>query len=167
MKKGHAGLVQKKVTVKTKSGKTAQRSMWVKAGGAAKAAARAAGGFVGRHKGKIAGAAALAGAAVLAHKSGAIGGARLGHAMTKAWQAATPGKQGRIGTAADRVRGAVSGALHGIANNTKVGARIRDAHEHDTKVRDRMHGMAREMGVSINAPKKSLRDRVAGAFKRR
>lgn len=58
---GHAGLVQKKVTAHRK-GKTFQRSAWVRASGTAKKVGR----FVGRHKGKIAGAAALTGAALLA-----------------------------------------------------------------------------------------------------
>lgn len=78
---GHAGLVQKKVNVRTKKGKTVQRSMWVRAQGAAKGVAR----FVGRHKGKIAaGAALVGGAALAAHHRGSIAGAARGlHAGLK------------------------------------------------------------------------------------
>ena len=81
-----AGLHQVKKSVRSKSGKTVQRSYWVKgadaakaAGGKIKGAARAAGGFLNRHKGKIAAGAALAGTAALAvHNRGAIKGAYRG-----------------------------------------------------------------------------------------
>lgn len=72
-----AGLHQVKKSVRSKSGKTVQRSYWVKGEGAAKAAgkkikgaAKAAGGFLSRHKGKIAVGVGLAAAAYGAHKYG-------------------------------------------------------------------------------------------------
>lgn len=68
-------LTRKKITVRGKSGKTFQRSVMVRAGEAVKRTAKKVAGFVGKHKGKIAGAAALAGAAYLGvrHRS-QIGG---------------------------------------------------------------------------------------------
>jgi hypothetical protein len=65
-----SGLVRKKISVRSKSGKTYQRSILGRAGDSAKKTAKRVGGFVSRHKGKIAGAAALAGAAYLGHKHG-------------------------------------------------------------------------------------------------
>lgn len=65
-----AGLRQVKKSVRTKSGKTVQRSYWVKGAEAAKSAGGKVKGFLGRHKGKIAVGAALVGGAVLAHKYG-------------------------------------------------------------------------------------------------
>lgn len=64
-----AGLRKVTKTVRGKKG-SVRRSYWVKATGAVKGAAKDAGGFVARHKGKIAGAAALAGAAYLGVKHG-------------------------------------------------------------------------------------------------
>lgn len=60
-----AGLKKVTKTVRGKKG-TVRRSYWVKAQGAASKV----GGFVKKHKGKIAGAAAVVGTALLAHKYG-------------------------------------------------------------------------------------------------
>lgn len=83
-----AGLRKITKTVRGKKG-SVRRSYWVKASGAVKGAAKAAGGFVARHKGKIAGAAALAGAAYLGVKhgskiSGAVQGMHMAHKMAGA-----------------------------------------------------------------------------------
>ena len=71
-----AGLVRKKVTVRSKKGKTYQRSVMVRAGEAVKRVGQ----FVSKHKGKIAaGAIATAGMVAAAHygvrNAGAIHGA--------------------------------------------------------------------------------------------
>lgn len=72
-------LTRKKITVRGKSGKTFQRSVMVRAGEAVKRTAKKVAGFVGKHKGKIAGAAALAGAAYLGVRHrGQIAGAAKG-----------------------------------------------------------------------------------------
>lgn len=72
-------LTKKKITVRGKSGKTFQRSVMVRAGEAVKRTAGKVAKFVGKHKGKIAGAAALAGAAYLgARHGGQIAGAAKG-----------------------------------------------------------------------------------------
>lgn len=68
-------LTKKKITVRGKNGKTFQRSVMVRAGEAVKRTAGKVAKFVGKHKGKIAGAAALAGAAYLGVRHrGAIAG---------------------------------------------------------------------------------------------
>lgn len=64
------GLSKKTITVKSRKGKTFQRTIMARAGDSAKKTVKRVGGFVNRHKGKIAGAAALAGAAYLGHKHG-------------------------------------------------------------------------------------------------
>jgi hypothetical protein len=125
MKKGHAGLVQKKVSVKTKGGKTVQRSMWVRAGGAA----RAAGSFLNRHKGKIAGAAALAGAAVLAHKHGGVSKAAhaIGHAAKDAVAGARAGAKGAH--ASWKLTGAMNKMAKAAGSSERIstGSRVRIA----------------------------------------
>ena len=168
---GRPGLVQKKVNVRTKKG-VVRRTMWVKSQQASGMKARkgSALGFLQKHKGKIAGAAALAGAAYLAHKhgkgikgaiSGALGGARLGHAMVKEHGRDAGGKTRMV----DRARGAIAGAAQGVANNTKFGAEIRDIREHNAKVRSSLEGMARQYGTST-APK-SLGSRIRSRFSRK
>lgn len=116
---GRPGLIQKKVNVRTKKG-VVRRTMWVKSQQASgfKVRKGSALGFLQKHKGKIAGAAALAGAAYLAHKhgkgiKGAIGGARLGHAMVREYAGSMGGKA----SLKHRALGALGGAAQGLRNN--------------------------------------------------
>jgi len=72
---GHAGLTKVTKNVKGKKGMV-RRSYWVRGSNAVKAGAKKLGGFVNKHKGKIAGVAALAGAAYrlgLAHQGHPLG----------------------------------------------------------------------------------------------
>lgn len=73
-----AGLVQKKVNVRTKSGKMAQRSMWVRAGGAIKKVGRHMTNFDKKHPGVIragiTAATVLGGTAYLMRKHGISAG---------------------------------------------------------------------------------------------
>lgn len=115
-----AGLRKVTKTVRGKKG-SVRRSYWVKASGAVKGAAKAAGGFVARHKGKIAGAAALAGAAYLGVKhgskiAGAISGARDGHRFSNV-KAAVTGNRVGIG---DRAKHAAVGAIGGAFGGAKA-----------------------------------------------
>ena len=74
-------LTRKKITVRGKNGKTFQRSVMVRAGEAVKRTAGKVAKFVGKHKGKIAGAAALIGGVALAARHGSqIAGAVKGAA---------------------------------------------------------------------------------------
>ena len=86
-----AGLRKVTKTVRGKKG-SVRRSYWVKTSGAVKGAAKAAGGFVARHKGKIAGAAALAGAAYLGVKHGSkiAGAVRGAHFAKKVMDSGVP-----------------------------------------------------------------------------
>lgn len=68
------GLTRKKITVRSKQGKTYQRSVMVRAGESIKRTAGAVGRFVNKHKGKIVAGAAVGGlalAATIAHKRSA------------------------------------------------------------------------------------------------
>lgn len=109
-----AGLTRKKVQVRLKSGKTIQRSMMVRAGDAAKSGLKRVGGFVNRHKGKIAGAAMLAGAAYMGVKHGSkiAGAARGFHAGQKAVRDGL-GAIGKKASITSRLAGGAVGALRG------------------------------------------------------
>lgn len=102
-------LTKKKITVRSKSGKTFQRSVMVRAGEAVKRTAGKVGRFVNKHKGKIAavaGAAALAGGLAYAHKKGHINlGGMASNARHAAGTAAGAAKAG-----ASRVASAVRAA---------------------------------------------------------
>ena len=114
-----AGLKKVTKTVRSKKG-TARRTYWVKAQEAAKGAGR----FLNRHKGKVAAGVALVGAAALAaHNRGAIKGAyrgarianRASGAVSHGMKAVT-GKSMSLGTRFSIIRkGAIGGAKIGGA----------------------------------------------------
>lgn len=141
-----AGLRKVVKTVRTKKG-VARRSYWVRGTDAVKAGARAAGGFVGRHKGAIAAGVLAAGLIGL----NAYGHRQAGTTNTGAYAAGRMSGQGRVrsalgalgsGTgaganvlfgkavrgginASQSVRGAASGARSRVANSdTVLNARI-------------------------------------------
>lgn len=131
-----AGLHQVKKSVRSKSGKTVQRSYWVKgadaakaAGGKIKGAARAAGGFLSRHKGKIAAGVGLAAAAYGAHK---------GHQFVKGYKGMgmSHGDAAKaiFGGLKDRAKGAATSGAHAV-----VGAGAR-AHKYASEFRGKVKG---------------------------
>lgn len=159
-----AGLTRKKVQVRLKSGKTIQRSMMVRAGDAVKSGVKRVGGFVNRHKGKIAGAAALAGAAYLGHKGLSrinkvnIGRAQAGREKMNRQEAVDMLKkyvtsQGRQGAAKARATG-VRGANAAVS---AAGAAVRGAQ----RVRSGAVGVASKFKNMKNHGKAG---RARGAF---
>lgn len=121
-----AGLHQVKKSVRTKSGKTVQRSYWVKgadaakaAGGKIKGAARAAGGFLNRHKGKIAAGVGLAAAAYGAHKGRQFVKGYKGMGMSHSDAA-----KAILGGLKARAKGAAESGAHAVVG---VGARAHKA----------------------------------------
>lgn len=128
-----AGLVQKKVRVKTKRG-VAMRTMWVKSSpdkAGMKVRKGSVLGFVQKHKGKIAGAAALAAGAYLAHKhgkgiAGALGGARLGRSMVNEHASSMGGKASLKHQALGMLHGATQG-LRNHHGDSQTGTRVANA----------------------------------------
>lgn len=127
----HAGLTKVTKNVKGKKGMV-RRSYWVRGKEAAKSGAKKIGGFLNKHKGKIAAGAALAGAAYMGVKhgskiSGAYHGAKAGIKHTNALA-------GVLGTTATRkekafgaVLGAATGAHDGAWKDSERMNRIRGA----------------------------------------
>lgn len=136
---GRAGLVQRKVKFRAKSGKMAMRNMWVRAD-AKKPVQRVRGkpqqqgpGFLRRHAGKLVAGAALLGVAALnRHKiAGALQGAKAGHQRSldfgnKTGSAATAHamfQQAKRGWQAnrgnDRAATAIANAAHGAGQRVK------------------------------------------------
>ncbi len=149
-----AGLRKVTKSVRGKHG-SVRRSYWVKATGAVKGAAKAAGGFVARHKGKIAGAAALAGAAYLGVKHGSkiAGAVRGAHDAHKLMQ--LPGIRSVLGSSG-KSKGLAAGALSGA-----IGGASAD--------RERMHrlGAASERaGRDVANAARGAAQTVANAGKR-
>ena len=164
-----AGLVRKKITVRGKKG-TYQRSVMVRAGEAVKRTAGKVAKFVGKHKGKIAGAAALAGAAYLGVRHGSqIAGAAKGlHAaisghLTERRGAKASGRSMAKGSLRNAISGQVrSGREAGReADNARMGkareaagrGAVRAAGAIDNATRHLQHGAraytaVREMGGS-------------------
>lgn len=104
-----AGLRKVTKSVKGKKG-TVQRSYWVKASSAVKGAAKSAGKFIGKHKGKIAAGAGLALGAAAAYK---------GIKTARAYKSAGMGTYGSFlknvaGGLKDRAKGAATSGAHSI-----------------------------------------------------
>ena len=163
-------LTRKKITVRGKSGKTFQRSVMVRAGEAVKRTAGKVAKFVGKHKGKIAGAAALAGAAYLgARHGGQIAGAAKGlHSaisghMAERREAKASGRSMAKGSLGNAVRGQVSAGRDSgrEADNARMGSahasvgraavRVAGAADHATRhVQQAVRGYTagRELGAT-------------------
>lgn len=141
---GHAGLTKVTKNVKGKKGMV-RRSYWVRGSNAVKAGAKKLGGFVNKHKGKIAAAAALAGAAYLGVKhgskiTGAVSGLRGALAKTGAYNKALGSKHkdleaafgvhGRaraVHAAVGAIRGAREGAKADKARTERIGNAVSGA----------------------------------------
>lgn len=151
-----AGLRKVTKTVRGKKG-SVRRSYWVKASGAVKGAAKAAGGFVARHKGKIAGAAALAGAAYLGVRHGSkIAGAV--HGLNSA----------RKYISAHKAASGESLGLRTMASLAKVGAKVgaRNGAAADNARMNRIGDRAALTGVRASRAASSVATSVANAGKR-
>ena len=127
-----AGLTRKKVTVRTKRGKTYQRSVMVRAG----EAVRRAGSFLNRHKGKIAagvGAAALgAGALALAHKRGHIDLHGMASNIKEIKRSISGAVRGAAGRAAFKSAGHADAAIKAVGTRTgNLASRVRGAFRRD------------------------------------
>lgn len=132
-----SGLTKKKVTVRTKRGKTYQRSVMVRAG----EAVRRAGSFLNRHKGKIAlgvGALALAGGAAALHKNQLLGAKRGVGLALNAWR---HGKaNGDNMSVGQRLKSIAKGAHAGFVSNRGMDKAL---HEHVSAA----HG---RVGAAVN-----------------
>lgn len=132
---GHAGLTKVTKNVKGKKGMVL-RSYWVRGSNAVKAGAKKLGGFVNKHKGKIAGVAALAGATYLGVKhgskiSGAIGGARRGLAnankLAGMFHTTASRKEKAVGIIGGAALGARKGAKADSARTERIGNAVSGA----------------------------------------
>lgn len=109
-----AGLVRKKVTVRSKKGKTYQRSVMVRAGEAVKRVGR----FIGKHKGKIAlgvGAAALGAGAIALNRHKLLGAGRGVGLALNAWRHSKA--NGDSMSVRDRLKSVAKGAHAGFVSN--------------------------------------------------
>lgn len=166
---GHAGLTKVTKNVKGKKGMV-RRSYWVRGSNAVKAGAKKLGGFVNKHKGKIAGAAALAGAAYLGVKhgskiSGAIGGARRGLANANKLA-------GMFRTTASRKEkavGIIGGAALGARNGAKAdSARMESIRSAPSRARSALKGLGSDAVQAVrehrDAKSKGFSSSLRGAF---
>lgn len=161
---GHAGLTKVTKNVKGKKGMV-RRSYWVRGSNAVKAGAKKLGGFVNKHKGKIAAAAALAGAAYLGRKHGAaiMSAARSAHSAgvskaTSQYKAAThPDRaaQGKSNGRAAGAWGAVRGYAQGAVGKENM-ARAREAV-------GRAASRAQAAGGAVRSAASGAASRAAGA----
>lgn len=136
-----AGLRKVTKSVKGKKG-TVQRSYWVKASSAVKGAAKSAGKFIGKHKGKIAAGAGLALAAA-AYK---------GIKTARAYKSAGMGTYGSFvrnvaGGLKDRAKGAAERGAHSV-----VGVAAKAHKAVSTRMEQRAH---RKAAASAEMPKSS------------
>lgn len=137
-----AGLRKVTKSVKGKKG-TVQRSYWVKASSAVKGAAKSAGKFIGKHKGKIAAGAGLALGAAAAYK---------GIKTARAYKSAGMGTYGSFvrnvaGGLKDRAKGAAERGAHGV-----VGVAAKAHKAVSTRMEQRAH---RKAAASAEMPKSS------------
>lgn len=154
-----AGLHQVKKSVRSKSGKTVQRSYWVKgadaakaAGGKIKGAARAAGGFLNRHKGKIAAGVGLAAAAYGAHKGRQFVKGYKGMGLSHGDAA-----KAVFGGLKDRARGAAERGAHAV-----VGAGAK-AHKAASEFRGKRAAQKEHRAAASGASMPSAGERVKAA----
>lgn len=154
-----AGLRKVVKTVRGKKG-SVRRSYWVRAGDAVKSGAKAAGGFVGRHKGAIAGALALAAMAGIAHHGNSQYKKQFGSSIYSDFRgaghgrvrsaAAAAGYGGAIGAfhIGGNVSSAVSSAKSRVANSdTAVSARIAATSVRGMYGRQRANGSGRARSI--------------------
>lgn len=165
-----AGLHQVKKSVRSKSGKTVQRSYWVKgadaakaAGGKIKGAARAAGGFLNRHKGKIAAGVGLAAAAYGAHKGRQFVKGYKGMGLSHGDAA-----KAVFGGLKDRARGAAERGAHAVVGaGAKAHKAVSDARGAARNAADFVKG-GRAAGMSRSSIAKNaaagLASRAGGAI---
>ncbi len=133
-----AGLRKVTKSVKGKKG-TVQRSYWVKASSAVKGAAKSAGKFIGKHKGKIAAGAGLALGAAAAYKGAKFVKGYRGMGMSHGDAA-----KAVFGGLKDRAKGAAERGAHSVVG---VGARAHKAASGaaqaiSTRVKQAMHRSA-------------------------
>lgn len=166
---GHAGLTKVTKNVKGKKGMV-RRSYWVRGKDAVKAGAKKLGGFVSKHKGKIAGAAALAGAAYLGVKhgskiSGAYHGAKAGLKHTNALAGVLGTKASRKEKAFGMALGAATGAHDGA---WKDSARVDSIRNAPRNARGAVKGLGSDMVQAVrdhrDAKSKGLTSSLRAAF---
>jgi hypothetical protein len=151
-------LTKKKITVRSKSGKTFQRSVMVRAGDAVKRVGR----FVSKHKGAIAAgaaAAALAGGAIALNKHKILGAGRGAGLALNAWRHSKV--NGESMGIRDRLKSIAKGAHAGAVSNSHMDAeRVGAAHGRLAAAFNR--GVSHVQGA-INRRADSVKGTVAAA----
>ena len=166
---GHAGLTKVTKNVKGKKGMV-RRSYWVRGKDAVKAGAKKLGGFVSKHKGKIAAAAAIAGGAYLGvkhgHKiSGAYHGAKKGLGVVNAIASRFHDKA----TRKEKAIGIIGGAMSGISKGAKAdNARMESIRSAPSRARAALKGLGSDAVQAVrehrDAKSKGFASSLRGAF---